>query len=324
MAPPLKPQPPVRQPPAATRHAIRRGAAASPPTERVLDVLELLARDADRDLTLTDVVRELGITYATAHAILATLGARGWVRRDATAKSYTLGPALGIVAQQAEHTDSLERRARATAAGLVPEFGFSMSVTQIIAGAVVITAFFAPAGSDARAHPGDRVPLAAPFGVGFMAWEPAAVRRAWVERAGIANASLRERLEATLAAIRERGFAVERMTESARPVLELAKNLPTDVVSDDMREIINRLVVEITSPRHLPDDLRAAPKAHVSTIAAPVFDRTRRVQINLCVHPFQALPGRRIEQLGRALRQAAGRIGDVPGTSGAHAVTSAE
>ena len=300
------------------------GAAASPPTARVLDVLELLARHTDRALTLTDVVRALGITYATAHAILATLGARGWVRRDGADKSYSLGPALAVAARRAERADSLERRARALAGDLVRELGFATSVTQIVAGAVVITAFFAPEGADARAHPGDRVPLAAPFGGGFMAWEAAAARRAWIERSGITSAALAARLEAALAAIRARGFALERMTDSVRPVLDLARDLPADAVSDAMREIIDRLLVEVTSPRHLPDTLRSAPKAHVSTIAAPVFDRSGRAALNIGVHPFRALSGRRIEQIGRALVRVAGRLGGAEAASVAAAPTAAD
>lgn len=302
----------MRQPSAARRRGAELGAPASPPTGRVLDVVELLARRADRALTLTDMVRELGITYATAHAILATLAGRGWVQRDAGDKSYTLGPALALAARQAERADSRDRLARTTAAELVRELGCSTSVTQIVAGAVVITGFYAPEGVDLRAHPGDRVPLTAPFGGGFVAWEPAAVRRAWIERADITDPSVQERLEAALMAIRQRGFAVERMRSSARQVLDLAKDLHAGVVSDAMRESIERLLAEITSASHLPDDLHDSPKGYVSAITAPVFDRSGKAALNVGVHPFRALSGRRIEQIGRALVRATDRISGRP------------
>lgn len=290
----------------------RQPAAASPPTARALDVVELLARHAERALTLTDVVRELGLTYATAHAILATLADRGWVRRNAVDKSYVLGPALTLAARSADREESPERAVQATAADLVAQLGFATSVTAVVAGAVVITAFFAADGAgndaDVRVRPGDRVPLAAPFGGSFVAWEPAPVRRAWIERSGITDASVKERLASSLAAIRDRGYAIERMSASARQVLELARDLRADLVSDAMRDSIDRLLGEITSASHLPDDLRRAPRAYVSTIAAPVFDRAESVAFSISVHPFRAVSGRRIEQIGAALVRATERI----------------
>src|SRR5262245_60941775 len=122
----------------------RQPAAASPPTARVLDVVELLARHTTRALTLTDVVRELGLAYATAHAILATLDDRGWVRRSVSDKSYRLGPALALAARHADGATSPDRAAHDTAAALGEQLGHATSVTEIIADAVVITAFFSP------------------------------------------------------------------------------------------------------------------------------------------------------------------------------------
>ena len=53
--------------------------ANSAPTERVLDVVELLSRPGNRQMRFSDVVRELDLSQATAHAILKTLTDRGWV-----------------------------------------------------------------------------------------------------------------------------------------------------------------------------------------------------------------------------------------------------
>lgn len=63
--------------------------AGSPPTARVLDVLELLAQHARAGTSprLSDLVRDLGLTQATAHAIMATLCDRGWAIRDPSCRS---------------------------------------------------------------------------------------------------------------------------------------------------------------------------------------------------------------------------------------------
>jgi DNA-binding IclR family transcriptional regulator len=272
----------------------------------VVDVVELLARRSERALTLTDLVRELGLTYATAHAILGTLAERGWVRRNAADKSYRLGPALALAAQRATSTASPEHAVQATAAALAEQLGLATSVTEIVAGAVVITAFFTPDRSDVRARPGDRVPLAAPFGGGFVAFQPAAARRAWIERSGITDPAVKDRLGAALLAIRARGYAIERMSSSARQVVELARDLRADLASDAMRASIDRLLVEITSASHHADDLHDAPKAYVSTIAAPVFDGSGKIAFNVGVHPFRAISGRRIAQLAAVLLRATG------------------
>jgi DNA-binding IclR family transcriptional regulator len=77
---------------------------ASPPTGRVLDVLELLAQ-RDRDgPRLTDVIEELGITRATAHSILTTLCDRGWASRD-PAPDGKLYPVTALSAPVFDHHD---------------------------------------------------------------------------------------------------------------------------------------------------------------------------------------------------------------------------
>ena len=72
--------------------------SSSAPTERVLDIVELLSRPGRGEIRFSDVVRELDLSQGTAHAILKTLSDRGWVARDPATKAFTLGPALTLVA----------------------------------------------------------------------------------------------------------------------------------------------------------------------------------------------------------------------------------
>lgn len=66
--------------------------------ERVADLLDLLA-DADRPLGVTEVGVSLGVHKATASRLLATLAARGLVRREGS--GYRLGPRLARLAVSA-------------------------------------------------------------------------------------------------------------------------------------------------------------------------------------------------------------------------------
>ena len=66
--------------------------SSSAPTERVLDIVELLSRPGRGEIRFSDVVRELDLSQGTAHAILKTLSDRGWVTRDPVTKAFALGP----------------------------------------------------------------------------------------------------------------------------------------------------------------------------------------------------------------------------------------
>lgn len=66
----------------------------SPQTDRVVDVMELIAAQPDLGLSLAEVTRGLGVHKASCHSMLASLVRAGWLLRDPTSKAYTLGPAL--------------------------------------------------------------------------------------------------------------------------------------------------------------------------------------------------------------------------------------
>ena len=66
----------------------------SPPTERVLAIVGLLASQPGSGLTLSEIAAELDLSIATCHAITGVLVARGYLLREPAGKTFTLGPAL--------------------------------------------------------------------------------------------------------------------------------------------------------------------------------------------------------------------------------------
>jgi DNA-binding IclR family transcriptional regulator len=76
-------------------------ARTSPPTDRVVATVSLLAARPDQPLSLAELTRRLGVNKSTGHAILASLVAAGWVLRDPTRKTYRLGPALVALGRSA-------------------------------------------------------------------------------------------------------------------------------------------------------------------------------------------------------------------------------
>jgi DNA-binding IclR family transcriptional regulator len=266
----------------------------------VLDVVELLAGSGKDRLRFSDVVRELGLTQATAHAILTTLCDRGWANRDPVDKTFSLGPALAVVAARVDTARPLAHTARTAALQLADELGYATSVVERVGDSLVITAF-EDAGRQSGGAPGDRIRYAPPFGVAFAAWDTDEQQRAWIQRSAATNAKLARRLEEVLARTRERGFDVDCTTPALTQAAQVVGTLPSDGLPDHVREITDQLLVEFTTIGFLSDDDTARQAQPVATIAAPVFDHRGRVAMIVAVHPLQALTRKRIDSIGRRM-----------------------
>jgi DNA-binding IclR family transcriptional regulator len=277
--------------------------STSAPTARVLDIVELLAQPGNERLRFSDVVRELGLTQATAHAILATLCDRGWLTRDPADKMFSLGPALSLVAERADVTRPMAHAAREAAQQLSNELGYPASVVERVGNTMVITAY---EHGDVRQSPGtgDRIPYAPPFGVAFAAWDTREQQREWVQRAAAGNAALTRRLEQVLARTRERGFDVDWTTPALAQAAQVVGTLQRDGMPAHVRRIMDQLVVEYATIGFLSDDDPAREAQPIATIAAPVFGH-QRVALIVCVHPLRALTSRQVSSIGRRLTRAA-------------------
>lgn len=253
------------------------------------------------------MVRELELTQATAHAILATLCERGWVSRDPVDKTYSLGPALAVVATRVETARTLAHAARTVALDLADEFGYATSVVERLDDSLMITSF-GDAGQRSIGAPGERIRYAPPFGVAFAAWDTPGEQSAWIERSGATNPLLRRRLEEVLERTRKRGFDVDCTTPALTQAAHVVGTLSADGLPDHVREITDQLLMEFTTIGFLPDDDAARPQQPVATIAAPVFDHRDRVPMIVAVHPLQTLSRRRMETVGRRVAQVTAAI----------------
>lgn len=271
--------------------------ARSAPTSRVVDIIELLASRSGDDLRYSDIARDLDLTQATTHSILKTLCDRGWVSRDPASKTFRLGPGLVPVAE-AVGTRPFTHAARAAAVELVAEFGYAASVSEKVGDSLLITAF---EGAES-AWPGDRVPYAPPFGVGFAAWDTDEERRAWIQRAASADAAFAARLEAVLDQTRERGFDVDYVSPAVARAASLVDTLDDGSIAlpASIRGTLDQLLVAFTTIG-FPDDAVAQRAQPVAAVAAPVFDHLGRVVLLLAVHPLVARPLREIDAIGRHL-----------------------
>lgn len=267
----------------------------------------MLAQPGKNVLRFSDVVRELGLTQATTHAILTTLCDRGWASRDPVDKTFSLGPALAVVAARTDVARPLAHAARNAALQLSEEFGYAASVVERFGDSLVITAF-EEAGHQFGGAPGDRIRYAPPFGVAFAAWDTDEGQQAWVQRGAVNNPTLARRLREVLARTRDRGFDVDWTTPALTQAAQVVGTLPSEGLPAHVRAITDQLLAEFTTIGFLSDDDPARKAQPVATIAAPVFDRRRRVALIVAVHPLQALTRKRIDAIGRRISQATATI----------------
>jgi DNA-binding IclR family transcriptional regulator len=280
--------------------------AASPPTARVIDVVELLAR-CETSPSFSSIVRELDLSQATAHAILRTLTDRGWVSRNPVDKTFALGPALAGLAARAHAARPLADSARVAAADLWRALGHATSVIERTGDSVRIIAFNGPAGT--AGVPSDPIPFTPPFGVAFAAWASGADRDAWIRRGAGGDGALGQRLDDALIRTRARGYDVDWTTPALSQTAHLASRLERDDMPSQVGEIIDQLLVEcVTNGVLLEEDSSIEPRP-VATIAAPVFEHGDHVALLVAVHPLEDLRLDEVEAIGQRLTAATTALG---------------
>jgi DNA-binding IclR family transcriptional regulator len=273
--------------------------AGSAPTERVLDVIELLSHPENQQLRFSDVVRELELSQATAHAILKTLADRGWISRDPAAKTFSLGPALSLIAGRLATMRPVTHLARDAARRLAIAVDVPASVIERAGDDLVITAFEQPKGGAIPA-PHERIPYTAPFGVAFAAWDTPVAQGAWIQRAATDDADLIRQLQDVLAQTRKRGYDIDSMTPALAQAAHAIGSLSEHALPVNMRSIIDQLRLEFTSAALTSDDDPRAPRP-VATISAPVLDKNGHIQLVLGIHPVRAMTMKEIRSAAEPL-----------------------
>ncbi|WP_280221672.1 IclR family transcriptional regulator [Nocardia neocaledoniensis] len=271
---------------------------ASPPTQRVVKVLELLARHATDRLSLARIVREAGLSRATAHAVLTQLTADGWTVRDDDG-CYGIGLRLLAVARRAEAAFPLRRTAAPHLRALAERTGHPVFLAERDGDSIVVTEVVGePSAGWIRA--GRRLPLAPPVCREFIAWEPEAARRAWLATADPAH---RDRLARVLAEIRSRGYSVERLVDDSTPMLEVLAGLRNSPITEALRAQLGSVITELITIDYLPEEL--GPENAVVTVAAPIRDERGAVIASVVSCPDSRLSSAALADLGAATIAAA-------------------
>lgn len=278
-------------------------AVSSPPTERVIRILELLAADPERHFSLSEISHTLGISHGTCHAILATLANRQWLVRDRHSGGYCWGPALAALARP------VNRKA------FRPELQrlFDTVGRQVILGVrqgttVVVTDSVGESIVGLRLGAGFRIPLVAPFGREFLAGAGEQVKKEWLSGLGAPSPRLRCRLAAVLDEVGRRGYAIDRMSREYVRVYSALQALAADGEPDEITARVATAFADLTEVDYLPDELGGTERHPIASVSAPVRDIDGAVAMSVGVAPFTALTATEVADLGAAVRETAAGI----------------
>jgi DNA-binding IclR family transcriptional regulator len=269
----------------------------------VVAIMRLLGSQPARAFSLAEIARELGISRATGHAILTTLVVHHWVVRDIATAAYSWGPGIASLAKPAG--DRIFH-------GMLQELAESAE-TQVFLGrrdanAVVVVDSAGESASGMRIDRGLRMPLVAPFGRDYIAWSAAGAQRAWLEGIGKPSVALSRRITAVFKEIRERGYAVERLSREYVRVYTALRALGGDGEPDAITARLARAFADLTVIDVLGAELAEDSTHSIATISAPILDDDGVVSMSISAAPFADLAAAEVLRLGERVRAAARRI----------------
>jgi DNA-binding IclR family transcriptional regulator len=117
--------------------------------------------DAAQPLGVTAIARQLGLSPSSCFNLLRTLVAEEFLRFDATAKTYSLGPALMRMAQRAQSVDSALALARPQLEAFAARYGVASGLWRLSASQRLVLVAVADSDNATRIHMtvGQRLPM---------------------------------------------------------------------------------------------------------------------------------------------------------------------
>jgi DNA-binding IclR family transcriptional regulator len=288
-------------------------AAQSPPTDRVVAVLEYLAGHP-RGASASSAARDLGLNGSTCAVLLASLERARWVERAAD-KTYRLGAGLLTMVDAMRARFPLLGSGEAVLRRLSDELACPCVLTQVHLDHILVVA--ATRGGEMGGSTRERrFPIDPPYGSVAVAWRaPERIER-WLDLpATPLSRGDRARYRRFLAGIRDRGYAVWRLEEGdgllMGQVREMLDALRGDPHSQGVRERLVRLFASYGRYGYLTSELARDRSLPVSYMIAPVFGPDAQPHYEIVVQLLRpALRGDEIERAGERLLTAAAELSD--------------
>ncbi|MFF0815639.1 IclR family transcriptional regulator [Rhodococcus sp. NPDC003318] len=280
----------------------------SPPTERVMQVLDHLVARPDRRFGLSELARALDISKPTCLGILTALVGGGYLTRDADAR-YGLGPALIAAGRAAQRGLAVGSIVRPHLEDLARRFGAVCTASGVVGDQVMILDVAAPPGVEAgrtAARVGQVYPFAPPVGLMYVLWSHDDELARWLRREPAFPVVLdRDLLRTVVEDCRAAGYLVERLTPTGRRLFSLMAGVAGRDLPDELRELVGEMVSSLGERVYLGRETLDDVEYPVSLIAAPCHDADGTQSMVLTLDVGGAISGAEIARRGRLLAAAA-------------------
>ncbi|MEZ0357035.1 IclR family transcriptional regulator [Mycobacterium sp. SA01] len=276
---------------------------SSPPTQRVVAILDFLAKHPQEKFGLSELSRRLQLAKPTCLGIVTTLTESGYLVRDAADKTYRLGPSLITLGHLAQESLRVNPAARAELSRLSKAFETTAALAGVVDDRITLLELVGPPGSDVGVRVGESYPFAPPVGLMFVLWDDEALR-GWLGRAPtIPLRTETERLDRVIAECRTAGYLVERLTPGGRRLYALMAGMSTSM-PDELRALLGELISDIGERVYLRSEAEgpgSRQRHDVSVISAPVYDHHHRQAMVVSLQIGRALTDSEIAKHAKGL-----------------------
>ena len=287
---------------------------ASPPTARVIAIIDFLGRHPHDRFGVSELARRLGLSKPTCLGIVTTLTDADYLVRDPRDKTYRLGPALISLGHTAQESLRVDPAARAELRRLSAISGTTAALSAVIDDRITVLELVGPAGVDVGVRVGQSYPFAPPVGLMFVLWDDVALRDWLAKEPTIPLRTDGERMDRVVHECRCAGYLVERLTPGGRRLYALMSGMSSRL-PDELQALLAELVADIGERVYLRSDnpVGSRQRHDISVISAPVFDHHQRQAMVVSLQIGRALSDTEIAKRARALTETAdvltGRLG---------------
>src|ERR1700712_4940368 len=280
---------------------------ASPPTERVVAILDFLAERPHDRFGLSELARRLNLSKPTCLGIVTTLSHSGYLVRDDRDKTYRLGPRLISLGHTAQESMRVNPAAREELPRLSIAYDTPAALSAVIDDRITLLELVGPPGADVGVRVGQSYPFAPPVGLMFVLWDDEALRSWLGKEPTIPLRTDTARLDRVIAECRESGYLVERLTPGGRRLYALMAGM-SRALPQELRALLGELISDVGERVYLSSEGTARQRQDISVISAPVFDHHRRQAMVVSLQIGRALSDGEITKCARGLMTAASTL----------------
>jgi DNA-binding IclR family transcriptional regulator len=280
---------------------------SSPPTDRVLDVLDFLTTRPDERFGLSEIARRLDISKPTCLGIVNALARRGYLVRDPADLTYGLGPALVAAGRAAQGSFAVGYVARRHLEALSRRYGTTCTASAVVGDQIMVLERTGPAHGSVRV--GQRYPFAPPVGLMYVLWDHDEAFNRWLSRRPTLPVTLdRTHLRRVVGECRRRGYLVESLTPSGLRLYSLMAGVAAYDLPPRVQELIGEMASNLGERVYLDADLSPRRRRPVNLIAAPTYNTEGRQELVLSLHVGESVTGAEVVRRASALVAAADAV----------------